>query len=544
MDFDRLSRRELQAFCKRNKIPANMTNAAMANALKALDIVEGIDVFMQTSQSESGQSTIELLDSSEVTSPYVPPTAARSTRRRNALKDDAEDVTSLMTTTRRSTRRTAAKASNVAAMETPVVMAQASRRKVQIAPACLKMDSQLEECVEDDEAKDLMTPAAVGVASRRRRAEETEKRVYSTRRSVRLAVNNNVQMLSGEKSGESEILNNELFAKDCEDQEVDQKLSGVTGVDETENLEEDKEKVEVVSAEKEDITMGEIEMGSTREEETTTDFAVEVTPKDEICDNTEIEMGSTREEEMTTDFAVEVTPKDEICDNTEYLGHEEVVVLPVDVSDEVEESEGPVDVPTCEIEVTVESQDEASDFENKVVSDDEVEVACDGDKEVSAEDDQDLNVTLGKLTELKLQQEPDAVDLGILLPETETIQVEESEKTVARMQNSPSKQPSAVPVHEASAEMENKALLIEFKENMGSGTEMVIMQEDTTKAAKDSGESLRSYEEESLRKLSKMLKEKLQISSKSRKHGNEALPRSALQVLPVNRMVDGNGNHR
>ena len=181
---------------------------------------------MQSSQSESAQSAVELLDSSEVTSPYVPPTAARSTRRRNALKDDAEDVTSIMTTTRRTTRRTAAKASNLAAIETPVVMAQASRRKAQIASACLKMDSQLKECVEK---KDLMAPAAVGDASRRRRAEETEKKVYSTRRSVRLAVNNNVQMLSCEKSGESEVLNNGLFAKDCDDQEVDQKLSGITG---------------------------------------------------------------------------------------------------------------------------------------------------------------------------------------------------------------------------------------------------------------------------------------------------------------------------
>lgn len=167
------------------------------------------------------------------------------------------------------------------------------------------------------------------------------------------------------------------------------------------------------------------------------------------------------------------------------------------------------------------------------MSDVEIEVACDDDKEVvSAEDDQDLNVTLGKLTELKLQQEADAVDLGIL-PETETIPVEEGEKTaVGRVQNSPSKQPSAVLVHEASAEMGNKALLIDFKENMGRDTEMVIMQDTaTTKAAKDGGESLRSYEEESLRKLTKMLKEKLQISSKSRNQGNEVSLSQCLSLL-------------
>lgn len=36
MDFHTLSRRELQALCKKNKIPANMTNVAMADALAAL----------------------------------------------------------------------------------------------------------------------------------------------------------------------------------------------------------------------------------------------------------------------------------------------------------------------------------------------------------------------------------------------------------------------------------------------------------------------------------------------------------------------------
>ncbi|CAL4949992.1 unnamed protein product [Urochloa decumbens] len=43
MDFHALSRRELQALCKRNAVRANMSNAAMANALQALPSVEGID---------------------------------------------------------------------------------------------------------------------------------------------------------------------------------------------------------------------------------------------------------------------------------------------------------------------------------------------------------------------------------------------------------------------------------------------------------------------------------------------------------------------
>ncbi|OVA18463.1 hypothetical protein BVC80_1833g141 [Macleaya cordata] len=43
MDFHGLSRRELQSLCKKNKIPANMTNIAMADALSALPNVEGIE---------------------------------------------------------------------------------------------------------------------------------------------------------------------------------------------------------------------------------------------------------------------------------------------------------------------------------------------------------------------------------------------------------------------------------------------------------------------------------------------------------------------
>lgn len=39
MDFHSLKRRDLQALCKKNKIPANITNVAMADALAALDIV-------------------------------------------------------------------------------------------------------------------------------------------------------------------------------------------------------------------------------------------------------------------------------------------------------------------------------------------------------------------------------------------------------------------------------------------------------------------------------------------------------------------------
>ncbi|KAI3925275.1 hypothetical protein MKW92_033252 [Papaver armeniacum] len=43
MDFHSLTRRQLQSLCKKNKIPANMTNVAMADALSSLTTVEGIE---------------------------------------------------------------------------------------------------------------------------------------------------------------------------------------------------------------------------------------------------------------------------------------------------------------------------------------------------------------------------------------------------------------------------------------------------------------------------------------------------------------------
>lgn len=51
MDFHSLTRRELQTLCKKNKIQANLTNVAMADALKALEKVDGIEEITKTSAS-------------------------------------------------------------------------------------------------------------------------------------------------------------------------------------------------------------------------------------------------------------------------------------------------------------------------------------------------------------------------------------------------------------------------------------------------------------------------------------------------------------
>ncbi|ESQ41699.1 hypothetical protein EUTSA_v10013127mg [Eutrema salsugineum] len=88
MDFHSLLRRDLQFLCKRNKIPANMTNLAMADALKALDIVEGLNEYMNQSDSNVLQSPTSVAK-------QPPSTATRTTRRKTAIKAEPQSSSQL-----------------------------------------------------------------------------------------------------------------------------------------------------------------------------------------------------------------------------------------------------------------------------------------------------------------------------------------------------------------------------------------------------------------------------------------------------------------
>ncbi|KAL3627248.1 hypothetical protein CASFOL_028611 [Castilleja foliolosa] len=59
----------------KNEIPANVTNVAMADSLKSLKLVEGIEEFMQQSQSGTAHPSIDSMEMSEVTSPFMSPPA-------------------------------------------------------------------------------------------------------------------------------------------------------------------------------------------------------------------------------------------------------------------------------------------------------------------------------------------------------------------------------------------------------------------------------------------------------------------------------------
>ncbi|XP_031095323.1 uncharacterized protein LOC115999622 [Ipomoea triloba] len=161
MDFRSLTRRELQALCKKNKIHANITNVAMADALQALDLVEGIEDFLKPSESETAISSVELPHKSDISSRSVPSRTAR----RKTVKNETE-TSQTSTRTRNSTRR---KLAGNEVVETPIV------------PTVGRSAAAKEK-------QDVQTPGAV-LTSQKREAKEKSSvsQVYTIRRSARLA---------------------------------------------------------------------------------------------------------------------------------------------------------------------------------------------------------------------------------------------------------------------------------------------------------------------------------------------------------------------
>ncbi|OMO66652.1 hypothetical protein CCACVL1_21038, partial [Corchorus capsularis] len=141
MDFHSLTRKELQTLCKQNKILANITNVAMADALKALETVEGLDEMMN--QSQSPEKTINN-SSKDILS-----TATRASTRRKTTKEEPQS-TQPTTRTRRMTKRTVEldeENRNVNVPETPVMAATSTttRRRVAVGSTRRKVEAQKEE---------------------------------------------------------------------------------------------------------------------------------------------------------------------------------------------------------------------------------------------------------------------------------------------------------------------------------------------------------------------------------------------------------------
>ncbi|XP_058750932.1 uncharacterized protein LOC131623948 isoform X1 [Vicia villosa] len=199
MEFHGLPRKELQALCKRNKIPANMTNVAMADALAALPQVEGLGEIMNPKEGV------------DIGTPAVQPrTAGRATTQRKPVKES--ESSKISTRPNRGARSGVAegeveqenKNANVP-VTTPAVVPCTRRRGPAVSTRGKKEVIILDDDEEDDKnevdekTKDVpaKTPA-VAPKSRTRAAGRSVRdkkdvsagtslqNAYSTRRSVRV----------------------------------------------------------------------------------------------------------------------------------------------------------------------------------------------------------------------------------------------------------------------------------------------------------------------------------------------------------------------
>ncbi|CAA7032814.1 unnamed protein product [Microthlaspi erraticum] len=165
MDFDSLPRRDLQFFCKRNKIPANMTNIAMADALKALEIVEGIEEFANRSPTS-----------------VALPSGARTAARKKSTKDETQSselvTRSCLVTSKSLAGEMDQENTNANVLQNPSLL-PLSRR----GAAATSVAINLEAAATATPVARSTRKAQVAASSKK---EESVQRVYSTRRSVRL----------------------------------------------------------------------------------------------------------------------------------------------------------------------------------------------------------------------------------------------------------------------------------------------------------------------------------------------------------------------
>ncbi|XP_010492652.1 PREDICTED: aspartic and glutamic acid-rich protein-like isoform X2 [Camelina sativa] len=183
MDFHSLLRRDLQFLCKRNKIPANMTNLAMADALSALEIVEGLDEYMN--QSEVSPTSV---------AKKPPNTATRTTRRKTTVKAEPQSSSLLVS---RSTSKSLAgemdqenvpqepKTSTVKfEANVPKTPAARTTRKASAATSCAKKDELVQSVYSTRRSTRLLEKCMADLSLKTRetldkpaRNEDTEQKV-------------------------------------------------------------------------------------------------------------------------------------------------------------------------------------------------------------------------------------------------------------------------------------------------------------------------------------------------------------------------------
>ncbi|XP_072956402.1 uncharacterized protein [Typha angustifolia] len=171
MDFHSLHRRDLQALCKKNRVPANMTNVAMADALQALQTVEGIDEILEPSKFLSPKKA-------EAASPEMTLTSRRTSTRR-ARRTEERQVSPLPRA-----RRVSVKASEIMRLvsegEEEDRKQEGEKETVETPAASVRVYSRRRTTKkgegEEEEVKAITdTPAASHARTTRRRATRKEE---------------------------------------------------------------------------------------------------------------------------------------------------------------------------------------------------------------------------------------------------------------------------------------------------------------------------------------------------------------------------------
>ncbi|XP_054813044.1 uncharacterized protein LOC129313725 isoform X2 [Prosopis cineraria] len=235
MDFHTLSRKQLQALCKKNKIPANMTNVAMANSLAALEQVEGIEEVLNPLDSDAQK----ISDEKDTGTP-----ACRTSTRRKPVVEEPES-SKISTRLRRGTRakndeETDQENKDLNVPVTPAV--PTTRRR---APAASTRRKKEDERPNDQVPK---TPAASNS-----RVKSTS--AYNTRKSVRLLEKNlsKMSLVDKEETGSVKVddeTSEELtsFSKQIEDS-VDSE-NGASSLEISTEVTEKTDESELTSSEK------------------------------------------------------------------------------------------------------------------------------------------------------------------------------------------------------------------------------------------------------------------------------------------------------
>ncbi|CAI9772066.1 unnamed protein product [Fraxinus pennsylvanica] len=641
MDFHSLARRELQALCKKNKIPANITNVAMADALKALETVEGIEEYLKPMELETAQSSIDSPVKSEERSPRVLSTVGRSTRRRNVVREEPETLPS-RTTPWRSTRKAVVgdEGEKGVTIETPA-LAATTRRRAQVSVVRRKVETQFEEEIGKEKKTVPPTPAPLGTTSRRKVKEEmsTVKKVYSTRRSVRLA-EKSVEILKSNDEEKLETLKQELFTKEIGDNldvslkhgsDDSDKVLDIGGVD-TKAMAQDNSESEKIS-EVEDPKFS-LEGIKNMENQLELINEIQENNDDEISCDTDSQNATEKEienaEDMELEVSLDVLVDENSCDIdsekksekelkdemdsevfSHYLSNEtkselNVVDLVTPAADIVGEGSG-IDM-VKDVEMGLASNDSEADFELTDNGEDldSPEILQHEQSEQDADQVSLSSVeSLGEVSSDKVEPNFDFIDDSTFPRQigerSESIEILESEQSKQESDQvvsdiplstliptadpteevqSTSLTPTKTPIKKSLSKKTPKTMkkvpdVLDNKENIGSGSKFFIFTQEKVKTpiktpttnkkmtdATDNKENLsgkklilltkekvkktgttteQNLHELSLRKLTKMFKEKLQITNQSSKNENdpkEATLRPALQALPENQLVD------